>query len=1033
MTLKDLLNPDRWTILAGAGCSIDAPSCQPSGNAMINAIVRFACPPSEVEKILALREIRFEALVEAFRDAIDPELRLIDYFAQCDRPNLQHFFLAEMLRRGHFVVTTNFDLLVERALLASGAPPDNVCPVITRADFENVRNPQSLFEAGKLLVIKLHGSTFNAISGENTRQSLIATIQALGSEKEGLDIFQVEPYKQALVHQAFEDRTVVVLGYSGSDDFDVVPTLMALPNLRNLVWVNHVQESAGARLVEVETVDGRSDAGADKVQQILIELKRRGSCRHVYRADINTSSFVREFVDESRIRDLDDFTGTPQAWLAEHIPVPMEIERHAMAYRIYREQRELVDALLQCMAALKIADESNALEAKATLLNNMGSIYQMQRDTHQAVKAFQQSIQLLEQVGQPRQAALIRGNLGSLFYEQNKYEDAWREYQRALPVFETEPASVPKGILLGNLGALLAEDGKADEALPRLMEALKVLDEVGGLRQKAMTLANIGAAHDQLGHYDDADRYWSVALEVHQQLFDRDGKVATIWMIAQSLASRGNLEGSLERLLEGFGIARELPWSSRTLEYQMQIANTLVDLKRYDEAFEYWEQIIQFMLKRQDYSVAVETAQGILPIAEETGDPAKLASLYHALAAAYQGAGKFTDAIHWFEKMIPLLTKNDERAALAVVQNNIGGCYLGVENYAEAYRWFLASLQAQADTASHPAAAVTLMNVGIAALKMGELDEAVIRLERARAAFEEMNDRSSEYYRSAAAYLEFARQMQRRLASGQDITEPISKVRLRPIQSGVAGDLSHGMASVRRGQEHMRREEFAEAQRCFEEAHRLFHDLGAREHIAITRRHLGEAHFAQEEYEEAIRQWIGAQLDFEELGDSEAHLQTCHALGVVHERLGRLAEAAHWYQEAYITLRETGDQASIDAGAPAIVEKLAALYDALGEHSRAEVWVKLAADEAMRSNRVEDAARYLERLIELSRQLDLREDLAYASNNAGNAHRLLGNYPLALERFEQAVSLFEALGKADPAKFSRDMIDQVRRALHPQG
>lgn len=238
LKINDLITPDaKLTFLVGAGCSVDSPSCLPAGRTMMEAIIDYTCAESEIEKIKKLEGLRFEQLVEIVRDQLDKKLRIIDYYGQCDKPNLQHFFLAEMIKNGHFVMTTNFDFLIENALQNSGASNEQIVPVITREDFETFQDPDELFEQGKKTIYKVHGSTKNKITGEDTRNYLVATIQAFGSNKEGENVFQLESFKQPAFINLTKDRSLVVMGYSGSDDFDIVPTLKVL-NIPTIIWIN---------------------------------------------------------------------------------------------------------------------------------------------------------------------------------------------------------------------------------------------------------------------------------------------------------------------------------------------------------------------------------------------------------------------------------------------------------------------------------------------------------------------------------------------------------------------------------------------------------------------------------------------------------------------------------------------------------------------------------------------------------------------------------------------------------------------------
>ena len=61
LKLKDIIaDNDKLTFLVGAGCSVDPPSCLPAGRAMMEYIIRFTCPQSEIPKLLSLDQLRFE-------------------------------------------------------------------------------------------------------------------------------------------------------------------------------------------------------------------------------------------------------------------------------------------------------------------------------------------------------------------------------------------------------------------------------------------------------------------------------------------------------------------------------------------------------------------------------------------------------------------------------------------------------------------------------------------------------------------------------------------------------------------------------------------------------------------------------------------------------------------------------------------------------------------------------------------------------------------------------------------------------------
>jgi hypothetical protein len=243
LPLEVIFPPDgKFTFLVGAGISMEKPSALPSAVKMGEVLVKLCTPFEEVDNILQLDGLRYELIVEVIQKFFDPELNIMNYFEHFTTPNILHYFLAHTITHGQQVVTTNFDYLVEYALIEIHQENTNIVPVITRQDFVENDNPQRLIADGKYLVYKLHGSKKNIITGEDTKDSLVTTLSALGREREAGETFAIESFKKPAVHRLLEGRILVVMGYSGSDDFDIGPTLKELHNLSHLVWINHSSE-----------------------------------------------------------------------------------------------------------------------------------------------------------------------------------------------------------------------------------------------------------------------------------------------------------------------------------------------------------------------------------------------------------------------------------------------------------------------------------------------------------------------------------------------------------------------------------------------------------------------------------------------------------------------------------------------------------------------------------------------------------------------------------------------------------------------
>ena len=63
-SLENLMKKGDLTFLVGAGCSIDSPSCLPTGREIIKTLIKFLCPTSEIDLLLNIKDLRFEVFIE---------------------------------------------------------------------------------------------------------------------------------------------------------------------------------------------------------------------------------------------------------------------------------------------------------------------------------------------------------------------------------------------------------------------------------------------------------------------------------------------------------------------------------------------------------------------------------------------------------------------------------------------------------------------------------------------------------------------------------------------------------------------------------------------------------------------------------------------------------------------------------------------------------------------------------------------------------------------------------------------------------
>ena len=560
LTIKNLFTDDaKLMFLIGAGCSVDAPSCLPAGRAMMEAIIKYSCAESEIKKLLKLvesGELRFEALVEIIRDRLDPELKIIDYYGQCDKPNLQHFFLAEMIKKGHFVMTTNFDFLIEYALLQSNIPNDEVIPVITKKDFKKYKNPYKLFKKGKKTVYKIHGSTKNVITGENTKDSLVATIQAFGSNKEGLTVFQVEPFKRDLFDNVSNGRSLVVMGYSGSDDFDVVPTLKVLKNLRKVIWINFVKNNDGKE--KIYEIDDNKTEKLDKVNQILIDIKRKNNAEQIYRVDVNTSKLIIKLLGIPPEISSNNFSVNQVDWLSNNITSPNELMKYDVVQKIYRDFDMYDDVLRYLEKIIKIANMSKNHSWKAKAFNRIGEIYRKQRKYTEALRFLNEALNINKESGDLVEKSFSLQYIGTILKYQGRFQEALKYFKDSLQIDKKLGDLDGQAASLNYIGSTLKSQGNYPKALKFFKEGLRNFEKCGNLDGKASSLYYIGLTYKEQGDHDKALEQWKEVLLIDDQLGKLDGKCDIIGWMGEIYQNQENYDEALMHYEEALKIAEQL-------------------------------------------------------------------------------------------------------------------------------------------------------------------------------------------------------------------------------------------------------------------------------------------------------------------------------------------------------------------------------------------------------------------------------------------------------------------------------------------
>ena len=730
-----------YTFLVGAGISMDKPSNVPSAIEIVRSLLELLAPPEEVENLLAQEKLRFELAVEKIKNEIDEDLRFLDYLELITEPNLNHYFLANSIIRGNYVITTNFDYLIEHALMRSLDKQwhKDIIPVITKEDYIFYQEPNKLFTNSKYSIYKIHGSKRNIIIDNDTSDSLVATISALGKEREKGETFAIEPYKKPAIYNLMEQRTLVVMGYSGSDDFDIGPTLKELPFLKRIIWVEHSPHYT----VEIKKINSykKSKKDLSNIEQTLMDISSTEEIEIVL-IKTHTGNFIETvlwpiFLPHVSINDLNLFGSEVQIpvfseWIKKFYENINPIQKYKLATQIFYFLKDL-DATKRCSEKiLAHANETNDLPTKSYFLNFLGLINQISGNYNKAIAQYKEALEIDDKLKDLISKAAVLNNIGGIYLTWGNYDKALDNYNKALEIAHDIGDFSGKIINRNNIGRVYEIRGNFNQALEMYKESLKIVQEIGDLSQKAAILNNIGMIYSTKQDYKVALEQFTEALKIAELLGDLYGKLILENNIGRIYHETGNFDNALDQYNKTVSIAEQLGDLSKKAGCLNNIGSLYLAqgnlekaLEKYKEALHLEERLGDPSMKviylnnigtiyntQAKYDLAAESYVEALSIVEKIGDMSKKALLLTKIAAINMIQGDHWGALDKYEKAILIFGELKEFSNKAATFSDIGKIYEKIVNYHKALKAYQEALQINDDVTDLMGKASDLYNIG---------------------------------------------------------------------------------------------------------------------------------------------------------------------------------------------------------------------------------------------------------------------------------------------------------------------------------
>jgi tetratricopeptide (TPR) repeat protein/NAD-dependent SIR2 family protein deacetylase len=592
---------DHTTFLAGSGISFSSgiPTGWNFNHGMAELLAADAEELAEVRSLLVSgyasshNAVRFEQVMFVLRERLDPELDVLRCFDVRDRPTGLHRFLAGALRNGAYVFTTNFDSLIEAACVEAGSRVLQV--YVEDAADEPLGSPGCSFERFEKsdaheAVLKLHGTLYDMRGGDagelEVRRLIGATLDKIGARGRAA---RLEPHKEAVLRRALTSRVLCVVGYSGADDFDVLPSLVeALPHAAGLVWFRHedrepiacdATDDAGAlllprqiqhaaQLIPTFVITGRTTSSVEAAFGIALNYVGEAPAEPLAARLANLPSYrgARPYLKKliaARLAEEAMRLEMADRWYTDAARLALRRDSTSYAYALFRqghlarERGRIADALALLHRALRVFRKRNDTRNLPLVLNAIGSIFLQRGPLRKAASYYQQALRAAREIGSRRFEATVLNNLGLVEKRRGRYEQAISYYEAAIAIDSDIRERIGMCRELGNKAAALILLKRYKEALVVYDESVEMERLLGRRDLLAVSMLNRGIAYRRTGRTEEASRAAGEALELERELGRKHGVACCLSLLGGIAADRGDWQEAIDKYTESIGFDLE--------------------------------------------------------------------------------------------------------------------------------------------------------------------------------------------------------------------------------------------------------------------------------------------------------------------------------------------------------------------------------------------------------------------------------------------------------------------------------------------
>jgi len=541
------LKDEKLAIFCGAGIS------NYSGLPMVSRIVPVLLEGLELELVDIKKiydngdenrplKLPFEAIVEILfeNSNIDP---VLDIYA-LGEPNTNHVFIAK-LAKAHLVktiVTTNFDLLIEIAMINEGLKESKDFQVYNLEDhFSNTyKSSWDNLVSDKhdiVRVFKIHG-------GIEDKNSIRATLKTVANQS-------LSEKRMSIINHLFSagnHDTVLILGYSCSDVFDITPNIEQLNgNKKRVIYVKHTGKECE---IENELVDKKDDylfkdfpgkkmvGNTDSIIKHLWDSNEKTIGGYVeLRSSIKWELFVKTWIS-----DIKKEGG----------------QSHFINGNLLFQVSDFNKAIKYYEKSLKIVKDIGNKSRESICRMNIGNAYDSLGDYNKAIEYHEESLKIAKDIGNKQIELQCYGNLANAYFSLYDFDKALDYYEKSLEITKDIGDKLGNATCYMNLGITNHSIGDFNKSIEYLEKSLKKAKDIGSKQIESQCYMNLGIANHSLGDFRETIEYFEKSLKIAKDIGNKQIESQCYMNLGIANHSLGDFNKAIEYLEKSLKIAKDI-------------------------------------------------------------------------------------------------------------------------------------------------------------------------------------------------------------------------------------------------------------------------------------------------------------------------------------------------------------------------------------------------------------------------------------------------------------------------------------------